>query len=97
LEQEEKKLPESVVRQRRQAAETRDRQRWRDAQQRQRASEAANRARIRFPAAQDLEKMGKIAAALNYYNEIAQDAPATKEGRLAAERIAVLSTSTTSP
>jgi RNA polymerase sigma factor (sigma-70 family) len=90
LDQEEKSLPESLVRQRRRAAEARDQERWRETQRQRSAQVAASRAQIRFPMAKDLERMGKLSAARDYYFEIARDAPETEEGRLAAQRLGVL-------
>ena len=84
--------PEVVVRRRRQRAEDRAEQQWREAQRRRRALDAAKRARVQIPIAENLEKMGKISGALSFYNEIARQAAGTAEGQLAAERIAALST-----
>ena len=97
LEQEELGEPETVVRRRREESVARDRQQWHETLRRRRAEEAAKRARVRFPAARDLEKMGKIAGALEFYREIARQAPETDEGRLSAARIDALSTRTGSP
>jgi CxxC motif-containing protein (DUF1111 family) len=88
--QEEKNLPETLVRQRRRAAEARDQELWRAIQRERFAEVAASRAQIRFPMAKDLERMGKLNAARDYYFEIARDAPETEEGRLAAERLTAL-------
>jgi hypothetical protein len=41
--------------------------------------------------------MGKTAGAINFYREIARDAAGTDEGRLATERINMLSTRIISP
>jgi hypothetical protein len=97
LEQEEKSLPEAIVRRRRELAEARDQARWREAQRQKAAVESAERAKMRFPLAQNLDRMGKTSAALDYYTEIARDAPDTEEGRRAAERIAVLAPAAQSP
>ncbi|MHC5544377.1 tetratricopeptide repeat protein, partial [Singulisphaera rosea] len=49
-----------------------------------------SRARTQFPAAQALEKMGKIPGALTYYREIARTAPDSEPGRQATARISKL-------
>ena len=46
--------------------------------------------RVQIPIAQNLEKMGKFAGAIAFYREIARQAEGTEEGRLAATRIAEL-------
>jgi hypothetical protein len=97
LEQEEKNLPEAIVRRRREQAEARERARWRAAQRQKAAVEAAERAKMRFPLAQNLDRMGKTSAALDYYSEIARDAPDTEEGRRSAQRIATLAPAAQSP
>jgi CxxC motif-containing protein (DUF1111 family) len=97
IEQEDRLAPETLVRRRREEAVAREQAQWHEAQHRRRAEVAARRAQVRFPAARDLEKMGKIAGALDYYREIAHQAPDTEEGRLAAERIAALNTRPGSP
>ncbi len=78
---------ESVVRRRRAEAVAREEQKWR----------AAKRARIQFPIAKALEKMGKTTAALDSYREIAQQAPDTEEGKRSVARISALRTRKTSP
>jgi hypothetical protein len=97
LENQERNLPEAIVRRRRAEAEARDQARWREAQRRQSAMQAEERARARFPAAWNLERSGKISAALDYYTEIARDAPESEEGRRAAERIAALNPAPKAP
>jgi CxxC motif-containing protein (DUF1111 family) len=97
IEQQERSAPETLMRRRREEAVARDEQQWREAKQRQRAQETANRARGLLPAAQDLEKMGKMKGALDFYREIARRAPDTPEGRRAAARITAISTRTGSP
>jgi hypothetical protein len=94
IEQEEWRDPEPLVRRRREEAAARDEQQWREAQRRRRAEEATQLARVRLPAAQALEKMGKITGALDFYLEIARLVPDTEVGRMAAARIAVLSSET---
>jgi RNA polymerase sigma factor (sigma-70 family) len=86
-EREEQRSPEAIVRQKREEAVTREVQQLR----------AAQRARVRLPIAQALEKMGKSTAALDSYRAIAREAPATVEGRLAAERITELTSRIVSP
>ena len=73
---------ESIVRRRRAEAVSREEQKWL----------AAKRARIQFPIARNLEKMGKTTAALDSYLEIAQQAPDTEEGRRSVARISALRT-----
>jgi RNA polymerase sigma factor (sigma-70 family) len=94
LEREERREPEDRVRQRREREVARDEQLWRDAQRHRRALEAAKRARVQIPIAQNLEKMGKFAGAMAFYREIARQAEGTDEGRLAATRIAEISSRT---
>jgi len=94
IDQQEQRAPETLVRQRREKDVERDEQQWRDAPRRRRAEEAAKRARVQIPIAQTLEKTGKITAAVAFYREIARQAHGTEEGRLAARRIAALSTQT---
>jgi CxxC motif-containing protein (DUF1111 family) len=66
-----------------------------EASRRERAASAAAaaallRAETRLRAAQSLERLGKIPAALEYYREIVHDVPDSAPGRSAAERIAAL-------
>ncbi len=89
--------PENIVRNGRERALARDEQRWREDQRRARAQQAAKRAKVQLPLAQALEKMDKITGALNYYREIAREAPDTVEGRLAISRITALTARTGSP
>jgi RNA polymerase sigma factor (sigma-70 family) len=84
-------MPEAFVRREREESAARDEQKWREAQRRRRALDAAKRARVQIPIAQSLEKMGKITGALAFYRDIARLADGTDEGRLAATRIAELS------
>ena len=97
VEREERREPEDRVRQRREREVARDEQLWRDAQRRRRALEAAKRARVQIPIAQNLEKMGKFAGAMAFYREIARQAEGTDEGRLAASRIAEITSRPDSP
>ena len=92
FQREEQRTPESLVRRRREQARAREEWQRRADQLRRRAEEAARRARVRLPIAQALEKTGKIKEALDFYNEIAREAPGTDEGRRAAARIAALRT-----
>jgi RNA polymerase sigma factor (sigma-70 family) len=97
FERERRDPPESRVRQMHEAAVKRDEQRWREARRHEFAQDAAKRARARLPLAQSLEKMGKTTGAINFYREIARDAAGTDEGRMAAERINILSTRMVTP
>jgi CxxC motif-containing protein (DUF1111 family) len=97
LQREQRTSPERVVRRQRQDAVERDELQWHEARRRERAEAAAKRARAKLPLAQSLEKMGKTAGAINFYREIARDAAGTDEGRLATERINVLSTRIITP
>jgi RNA polymerase sigma factor (sigma-70 family) len=97
LHREQQTAPESTLRQQRQEAVARDEQAWQEARRRERAQAAAKRARAKIPLAQSLERMGKTAGAINFYREIARDAAGTDEGRLATERINMLSTRVISP
>ena len=63
---------------------------WRDDQDRKNAEAAARRARMKFPVARDLEKMGKIAGAIDFYRTIVRESPESEEGRTAAARIDAL-------
>jgi RNA polymerase sigma factor (sigma-70 family) len=94
---ENERLPERVVRRRKENAAPRDEKEWRQIQRRRLALEAAKRARVQIPIAESLEKMGKTEGALNFYRDIARQAAGTDEGRHAAERIEVLSTRIVSP
>jgi hypothetical protein len=78
---------ESVVRRRREEALNREVQKW----------QAAKRARIQFPIARNLERMGKTAAALESYREIARHAADTDEGRRSVARISALTARQTPP
>ena len=51
-------------------------------QEQKQAEEAAKRARAQFPIARNLEKMGKVAGALDFYREIVRHAPDSEEGRV---------------
>ncbi len=97
IDKEEHREAESLVRQRRDQAVARDEQNWREAQRRRRAEEAAKRAHAQFPLAENLERMGKTTGALDFYTKIAREAAGTEEGRLAAARIAALSSRKESP
>jgi RNA polymerase sigma factor (sigma-70 family) len=89
--------PESVIRHRREEALARGRKQRIAAQRRKQVLDAAARARVRLPLAQALEKMGKTAGALDYYRQIASDAPDSDEGRLASARIAAIGSKSDSP
>jgi CxxC motif-containing protein (DUF1111 family) len=93
----ERDTPEAVVRHRREETLARGRKQRISAQRRKQVLDAATRARVRLPLAQALEKMGKTAGALDYYRQIASDAPDSEEGRLATARIAAISPPTNSP
>jgi CxxC motif-containing protein (DUF1111 family) len=82
---------------RRPSGAPRDEQQWRAVERWRLTLEAAKRARVQIPIAESLEKMGKTAGAVKFYREIAHLAAGTKEGRLAAERVAALSTPAGSP
>jgi RNA polymerase sigma factor (sigma-70 family) len=97
IELEERDAPEAHVRHRREQALARGRKQRLDTQRRNQSLDAATRARVRLPLAQALEKMGKTAGALDYYRQIATDAPDSEAGRLASARIAAISTQTGSP
>ena len=97
LEREERREPEDRVRQRREREVARDEQLWRDTQRHRRALEAAKRARVQIPIAQNLEKMGKFSGAMAFYREIARLAEGTDEGRLAATRIAEITSRPANP
>ena len=88
---------EALVRRQREEADARDEQEEREARSRQLAVEAATRAHRQFPIARDLEKLGKIPAALEFYREIARNAPDTEVGRLAVVRITALHKGNGSP
>ena len=97
-------VSEVLARQRRQQELARDQEQWREFQQRQkaeaaakhtraaikRAEAAARQNRAKLALAQALEKMDKLAGALDFYKEIAKKDPNTNEGRLAAKRIEAL-------
>jgi len=97
IELEEQDAPEAHVRHRREQALARGRKQRLQTQRRSQALDAATRARVRLPLAQALEKAGKTAGALDYYRQIASDAPDSEAGRRAAARIAAISTQTGSP
>ncbi|MGO9469169.1 MAG: di-heme oxidoredictase family protein, partial [Isosphaeraceae bacterium] len=97
IELEERDKPETIVRHRREEALVRGRKQRVAAQRREHVLDAAARARVRLPLAQALEKMGKTAGALDYYRQIASDAPDSEAGRLATARIAEISTQTGPP
>jgi RNA polymerase sigma factor (sigma-70 family) len=97
LEREDRNSPERQVRRQREEAVARDERRWHEARRHELAQDAAKRARAKLPLARSLEKMGKTTGAINFYREIARDAAGTEEGRLAAERINVLSTRVITP
>ena len=86
-EKSERPSPEALVRQRREQTVAREAEQLR----------AAKRARVRLPIAHALEKMGKNAAALDSYREIAREAPSTVEGQLATARLNELTTKIVSP
>jgi RNA polymerase sigma factor (sigma-70 family) len=97
LEREYRNSPESQVRRQREAAVARDERRFQERRRHELAQDAAKRARARLPLARSLEKMGKTTGAISFYREIARDAADTEEGRIAAERIHVLSTRVVTP
>jgi len=108
---EEPRVSETQVRQQREQAVSRDEEQWREVQRREkaeadakqaeqeakRAEGAAKHVRVQLPIAQALEKMDQTAGALDFYREIAREAPDTKEGRLAAKRVKTLSKQKQSP
>jgi RNA polymerase sigma factor (sigma-70 family) len=89
--------PESVVRHRREETLARGRKQRIATQRRKQVLDAAARARVRLPMAQALEKMGKTTGALDYYRQIASDAPDSEEGRVASARIAAIGPQANSP
>jgi RNA polymerase sigma factor (sigma-70 family) len=97
IEMEARNTPEAVVRHRRDEALSRGRKQRVAAQRRKAVLDAAARAKVRLPMAQALEKMGKTAGALDYYRQIASDAPDSEAGRLASARIAVIAPPNNSP
>jgi RNA polymerase sigma factor (sigma-70 family) len=97
LEREYRNAPESRVRRQREEAVARDERRFREIRRHELAQDAAKRARAKLPLARSLEKMGKTTGAINFYREIARDAAETEEGRIATERINVLSTRIITP
>jgi hypothetical protein len=97
LEMEAKGTPEAIVRHRREEALARGRKERVAAQRRKQVFDANARARVRLPLAQALEKMGKTAGALDYYRQIASEAPDSNEGRLASARIAAIEPQKNSP
>jgi hypothetical protein len=97
LEREYRNAPESQVRRQREAAVARDERRFHELRRHELAQDAAKRARARLPLARSLEKMGKTTGAISFYREIARDAAGTEEGRIATERIQVLSTRIVTP
>jgi hypothetical protein len=97
LEKEYRNSPESEIRRRREAAVARDERRFHELRRHELAQDAAKRARAKLPLARSLEKMGKTTGAINFYREIARDAADTEEGRIAVERIQVLSTRVVTP
>ena len=97
IEAEERYSPETLARKRREEALAREEQLVREARLRKQAEEAARRARAQFPIARNLEKMGKIDGALDFYRAIVRHAPDSEEGRVAATRTAVLSTRVVTP
>ncbi len=97
LQIEAQEAPESVIRHRREEALARGRKQRVAAQRRKQVLDAAARAKVRLPIAQALEKMGKTAGALDYYRQIASDAPDSEEGRLASTRIAAIRPQNESP
>jgi RNA polymerase sigma factor (sigma-70 family) len=90
-------VSEVDVRRTRAEVVTREEQEWQKGVLQRQAEEVAKRARARFVMARDLEKMNKIAAALEFYREIVRLAPGTDEGRQAAARIAALSSKVAAP
>ena len=97
IDAEERNSPETLERKRREVALAREEQLVREARLRKQAEEAARRARAQFPIAQNLEKMGKIDGALDFYRAIVRHAPDSEEGRVAATRTAILSTRVITP
>ncbi|AGA26815.1 sigma-70 family RNA polymerase sigma factor [Singulisphaera acidiphila] len=97
IEPEEVREAEALVRRQREEAAARDEQEQQEARRRQLAMVAAKRADRQFPIARNLEKLGKIPAALEFYREIALNAPDTEVGRLAAVRITAIAKDQGSP
>jgi RNA polymerase sigma factor (sigma-70 family) len=97
VEPEELRQAEAAAREEREEAAAREERRLRDAQRQARAAEALRRARRRLPLAMSLEKMGKTAAALEFYREIARNAAGTEEARTASARVAALAGKPGSP
>ncbi len=88
---------EALVRKQREEAALLEEQIQNESRRRKQAAEAANRARLQFPIATNLEKVGKVNGALEFYRMIAREAPETEEGRAAVARIARLRVLPTSP
>ena len=97
IDRESNSAPERQVRRRREAEVARDERRFHELRRHELAQDAAKRARAKLPLARSLEKMGKTTGAINFYREIAREAAGTEEGRIATERINVLSTRIVTP
>jgi RNA polymerase sigma factor (sigma-70 family) len=83
-------LSEADVRRIREDAAGRDQRLWREEKRQRQAKENAKRARAQLAVAAGLEKIDKIAGALDFYREIVRAVPDTDEARQAAARIAAL-------
>ena len=81
---------EALVRQQRKRTELREIQRQNEANQRQLAQAAAKRALNNFQMAANLDRSMKPVNAIKFYSEVIREAPDSEEGRLASERIALL-------
>jgi mono/diheme cytochrome c family protein len=81
---------EARIRKQRERAAVRDEEKQNEARRNKRIAEAAKRAQIQLPIATNLERVGKLTGALEFYREIAREAPDTEEGRTAIARIASL-------
>jgi CxxC motif-containing protein (DUF1111 family) len=90
FEREDRRTPESLVWRQREEALARDQRQRHAVQLRRRAEDAAHRARVRFPIARALEKIGNLKGALEFYSTIALEAPDTEEGHQAAARVAAI-------
>ena len=89
--------PEERMRRQREEAVARDEQKWQEAKRREREQEALKRIKAKLPIARSLEKQGRTSGAINFYREIAREAPDTDEGRQATQRINALTTRIVTP
>ena len=89
--------PEERVRRQREAEVARQQKEWEEGKRRERQKEAVKRVKAKLPIARSLERQGRTSGAVKFYREIAREIPDTDEGRLATERINVLTTRIVSP